>query len=135
METEQGKQYQEMPEVDVLTVQDKRILPGTMKEILVHANLGHKGIRLITPLAGGDLHCIHLKAICLMTKQPQSNTEDKAITVKQQKKNENGCCFRTYIAYNASHDTIILPKNKLVGQCQLILQPNKAAYQQELSAM
>ena len=39
------------------------------------------------------------------------------------------------MAYNASHDTIILPKNKLVGRCQLILQPSKAAYQQELSAM
>ena len=34
-----------------------------------------------------------------------------------------------------SYDTIILPKNKLIGQCQLILQPNKAAYHQELSAM
>ena len=34
------------------------------------------------------------------------------------------------MAYNASHDTIILPKNKLVGQCKLILQPNEAAYQQ-----
>ena len=37
--------------------------------------------------------------------------------------------------YNESHDTIILPKNKLVGQCQLILQPNEKAYHQELSAM
>ena len=34
-----------------------------------------------------------------------------------------------------SHETIILPKNQLVGQCQLILQPNEVAYQQELSAM
>ena len=39
------------------------------------------------------------------------------------------------MAYNASHDTIILPKNMLVGQCQLILQPNEAEYQQELSTM
>ena len=39
------------------------------------------------------------------------------------------------MVYNASHDTIILPKNKLVGQFQLILQPNEMAYHQELSAM
>ena len=39
------------------------------------------------------------------------------------------------MAYNTSHDTIILPKNKLVGQCQLIVQPNEAAYHKELSAM
>ena len=39
------------------------------------------------------------------------------------------------MAYNASHDTIILSKNKLVGQYQLILQPCEAAYHQELSAM
>ena len=121
--------------MDVRTVQEERIPPGTMKEILVHANLGHKGIGLITPLAGGDLCCIHLKAICLMTKQPQNNEEDKAMTAKQQKKNEQGRHFGTYMAYNASHDTIILPKNKLVGQCQLILQPDEAAYHQELSAM
>ena len=30
---------------------------------------------------------------------------------------------------------MILPKNQLVGQCQLVLQPNEVAYQQELSAM
>ena len=77
METDQGKGYQEMPEVDIQTVQDKRIPPGTMKEILVHANLGHKGIRLITPSAEGDLCCIHPKSICLMTKQPQNNAEAK----------------------------------------------------------
>ena len=107
----------------------------TMKEILVHANLGHEGIRLITPAAGGDLCCIHPKAICLMIEQPQNKVEDKAMTVKQQKKNEQGRHFGTYMAYNSSHDTIILPKNKLVGQCQLILQPDKAAYHQELSTI
>ena len=31
MECDQGKQYQEMPEVDVRIVQNKKILPGTMK--------------------------------------------------------------------------------------------------------
>ena len=106
-----------------------------MKEILVHANLGHKGIGLITPLVGGDLRCINPKAICLMTKQPLNNAEDKVMTVKQQKKNEQGRHFGTYKAYNASHDTIILPKNQLIGQCQLILQPDEAAYHQEQSAM
>ena len=106
-----------------------------MKEILVHANVEHERIGLITPLAGGDLHCIHPKAICLMTEQPQDNVEDKAMMAKHQKKNEQGCRFGTYMVYNASHDTIILPKNKLVGQCQLILQPDKAEYHQELSAM
>ena len=51
------------------------------------------------------------------------------------KTNENEHHFGTYMAYNASHDTIILSKNKLVGQYQLILQPCEAAYHQELSAM
>ena len=106
-----------------------------MKEILVQVNLGHEGVRLITPAPGGDLHCIHPKAISLMTERPLSELEDRPMTKKQQKKNENGCRFRTYMVYNASHDTIILPKNKLVGQCQLILQPNEKAYHQELSAM
>ena len=70
-----------------------------------------------------------------MTEQPQNKVEEKAMMVKQQKKNKQGHRFGTYMAYNASHDTIILPKNKLVGQCQLILQPDEAAYHQELSAM
>ena len=94
-----------------------------MKEILVHANLGHKGIGLFTPVAGEDLCCIHPKAISLMTKQPLNDSEGRPMTVKQRKKNENGHHIGTYIAYNASHNTIILPKNKLVGKCQLILQP------------
>lgn len=57
------------------------------------------------------------------------------MTVKLQKKNEQGCHFGTYMAYNTSHDTSILPKNKLVGQFQLILQPDEAAYHQEISVM
>ena len=116
-------------------VQDERIPLGTMKEILVHVNLGHEGVGLIMPVAGGDLHCIHPIAISLMTERPLNDSEDRSMTVKKRMKNENGCHFRTYFAYNASHDTIILPKNKLVGQCQLILQPNKVAYHQELSPM
>ena len=132
MECGQEKQYQEMPEEDIRMVRDKKILPGTMKEILVQANLGHKGVGLIRPAPGGDLRCIHPKAISLMTEWPLSELEDR---LKQWKKNKNRRRFRTYMVYNTSHDTIILPKNKLVGQCQLILQPNKKAYHQELSAM
>ena len=113
----------------------KRIPPGTMKRILVHANLRHKGIGLITPATGGDLHCIHPKAISLMTERLLQEMEEGPITEKQRKKNENGRCYGTYAAYNASYETIILPKNKLIGQCQLILQPSEEVYQQELSAM
>ena len=124
-----------MPELDLRLLYEEKIPPGTMKEILEHANLGHKGIGLITPATGGDLRCIHPKAISLMTERPLQETEEGPITEKQMKKNENGRRYATYAAYNASHETIILPKNKLVGQCQLILQPSEAAYQQELSAM
>ena len=106
MEDDHGKRYQEIP-----------------------------GIGLITPATGGDLRCKHSKAISLMTENPLQDSEEGPITDKQRKKNKNRCRFGMYMAYNTSHDKIILPKNKLVGQCQLILQPNKAAYQQELSAM
>ena len=70
-----------------------------------------------------------------MTEWWLQETEEGPITEKQRKKNENRRCYGTYAAYNTSHETIILPKNKLVGQCQLILQPSEGAYQQELSAM
>ena len=116
-------------------VYEEKISPGTMKEILVQANLGHEGIGLITPVTGGDLYCIHPKAISLMTERPLQETEEGPITEKQRKKNENGSRYRMYGAYNASHETIILSKKKLVGQCLLILQPSEAAYQQELSAL
>ena len=106
-----------------------------MKEILVHANLGHEGIGLITPATGGDLCCVHPKAISLMTERPLQDLEEGPITEKQQKKNKNGRRFGMYMAYNTNHDTIMLPKKKLVGQCQLILQPSEVAYHQELSAM
>ena len=34
-----------------------------------------------------------------------------------------------------SHDTIVIPKNKLVGLCRLILQLSKESYHQELSVI
>ena len=37
MEEIKGKHYQAMPKVDVRTVQEEKIKPGTMREILVHA--------------------------------------------------------------------------------------------------
>ena len=82
MENDQRKQYQEMPKVDVRIVQDKKIPPGTMKKIVVQANIGHKGVRLITPAPGGDLYCIHPKAISLMTEWPLSQSEDRQMTAK-----------------------------------------------------
>ena len=45
-----GKCYQPMPEVYVRTIQEEKINPGTMREILVHANMGHEGINLISPV-------------------------------------------------------------------------------------
>ena len=82
-EDDHGKRYQEMPEVDIRMVHKEKILPGTMKEILVHANLGHIGVRLITPVTRGDLRCIHPKANSLMTKQPLHDMEEGPITEKQ----------------------------------------------------
>ena len=34
---------------------------------------------------------------------------DKSMTAKQKNKVENGQRFRTYMVYNASQDTIVLP--------------------------
>ena len=76
-------------------VYEEKIPPGTMKDILVHANLGHKGIGLIPPATGGDLCCIHPKAISLMTECPLQDSEEGPITEKQQKKNEKGRHFGT----------------------------------------
>ena len=61
-----------MPEVDIRIVQEETIPLGTMKEILVQANLGHEGIKLITLAPGGDLNCTHPKGISLMTEKPPS---------------------------------------------------------------
>ena len=87
IEDDQGKRYLEMPEVNVRMVYEDKIPSGTMKEILVHAKLGHEGIGLITPATGGDLRCIHLKAISLMTEWLLQETEEGPITDKQRKKN------------------------------------------------
>ena len=67
IEDVQGKCYQEMPQVDVPMVREEKIPPGTMKQILVHASLGHEGIGLLMPITGGDLRCMHPKAKSLMT--------------------------------------------------------------------
>ena len=40
-----------------------------------------------------------------------------------------------YAVYNTSQEVIMLPKNQIVGRCQLILQPNKGAYLQEMAAI
>ena len=67
-----------------------------------------------------------------MTEQPLQATKKDPI-VFSRKGNEDMRQYATYAAYNTSHETIILPKNQLVGQYQLILQPNEGVYQQELS--
>ena len=45
-----GKRYQAMPEVDVRTVREEKIKPGTMTKILVHANVGYEGVSLVLPV-------------------------------------------------------------------------------------
>ena len=70
-----------------------------------------------------------------MTTQQLQEKVDGPPTEKQRLKNKNGRRYATYAAYNTSHDTILLPKNQIVGRCQLILQPSKGAYLQELSAI
>ena len=87
-------------------VHDEKIPPGTMKEILVHASLGHEGISLITPMIGGHIRCMYPKAISLMTERPMQEIEEGPITEKQRKKNKNGGQNVTYAAYNTSHETI-----------------------------
>ena len=74
-------------------------------------------------------------AINLIAEWPLGESEDKPMNVEQQQRNEKVRRFGIYMVHNSSHDTIVLPKNKLVGQCQLILQPSEEAYHQELSAM
>ena len=123
-----GKRYQAMPEMDVRVARDEKIPPGTMKEILVHTGIGHEGICLITPLVEGDIRCIYPRAISLMTEQPLQATKKDPIAFSR-KGNKDMRQYATYAAYNTSHETIILPKNQLVGQCQLILQSNEGAYQ------
>ena len=70
-----------------------------------------------------------------MTNRPLQEEANGPMTEKQRQKNKKGRRFATYAVYNTSHETIILPKNQIVGRCQLILQPNEGAYLQEMSAM
>ena len=130
-----GKRYQLMPELDVGTIQEEKINPGTMREILVHTNIGHEGIGLILPVWDLDNRCMYPQAISLMTTRPLQEKVEGPITEKQQQRNKNGRRYATYAVYNTRHEVITLPKNQIVGQCQLILQPNKGAYLQEMAAM
>ena len=106
-----------------------------MTEILVHANLGHEGVCLIAPVWNLDNRCMYPRAISLMTTRPLQEEVNGPITEKQSRRNKKGRRYATYAVYNTSHETIILPKNQIVGRCQLILQPNEGAYLQEMSAM
>ena len=124
-----------MPKVDVRTVREEKIKPGTMTEILVHANMGYEGVSLISPVWNLDNRCIYPGAISLMTTQPLQEEVNWPMTEKQRQINKKGHRYATYAVYNTSHETIILPKNQIVGRCQLILQPNEGAYLQEMLAM
>ena len=106
-----------------------------MKEILVHANTGHEGASLISPIWDLDNRCMYLRAISLMMTRPLQEKVDGPITEKQRQRNKNGRRYATYAAYNTSHETIFLPKNQIVGRCQLIFQPSEGVYLQEISAM
>ena len=98
-----GKHYQAMLKVDVRTVQEEKIPPGTMKEILVHANTGHEGTSLITPIWDLDNRCMHPRAISLMTTQPLQEEVDGPITEKERQRNKNGCRYAPSAAYDTSH--------------------------------
>ena len=92
-----------------------------MREILVHANIGHEGVSLISPVWDLDNRCMYPRAISLMTTRPLQEKVDGPITEKQRQRNKNGRRYATYAVYNISHEVIILPKNQIVGRCQLIL--------------
>ena len=119
-----GKRYQLMPEVDIRTIREEKINPGTMREILVHANMEHDGIGLISPVWDLDNRCMYPRAISLMTTRPLQEKGESPITEKQRQRNKNGQRYVTYAVYNTSNETITLHKNQIVGRCQLILQPN-----------
>ena len=57
------------------------------------------------------------------------------MTAKQRHKVEKGRRVATYAVYNMSHEAIVLPKNQIMGRCQLILQPSEGGYLQEMAAM
>ena len=75
--------YQAMPEVDVRMVREEKIKPGTMTEILVHANLGYEGVSLISPVWNLDNRCMYPRAISLMTTRPLQEEVNGPITEKQ----------------------------------------------------
>ena len=90
MEEEKGKRYQAMPEVDVRTIQEEKINPVTMREILVHANMGHDEISLISPVWDLDNRCMYPRAISLMTARPLQEKVDGPITEKKRQRNNAG---------------------------------------------
>ena len=61
--------------MDIRIVRDEKILLGMIKEILVHTGIGHEGICLITPIVEGDMRCMYLRAISLMTEKPLQETK------------------------------------------------------------
>ena len=65
-----------MPEVDVRTVQEEKIKLGTMREILVHANIGYEGVSLISPVWDLDNRCMYPRAISLMMTRPLQEKMD-----------------------------------------------------------
>ena len=92
-----------MPEVDVQTIREEKINPGMMREILVHANIGHEGISLISPVWDLDNRCMYPRAISLTTTRPLQVKVDGPITEKQRQRNKNGRRYATYAVYSTSH--------------------------------
>ena len=129
------KRYQPMPKVDVRTIREEKINPGTMREILVHADMGHDGNGLLSPVWDLDNRCMYPRAISLMTNKPLQEKVDGPRMEKQRQRNKRGRRYATYAVYNTSHEVITLPKNQIVGRCQLIPQPNEGAYLQEMAAI
>ena len=106
-----------------------------MKDILLYANIGQERASLISSIWDRDNRCMYPRAVCLMTTRLLQEKVDGPITEKQRQRNKNGCRYATYAAYNTSHEIIFLPKNQIVGRCQLIFQPSEGAYLQEISAI
>ena len=101
-EENDGRRYSEMPEMDVRTVQDEKLEPGTMRKIVVQADLGHEGAVLISPIRDLDSRYICLRTISLMTERPLQAEEHRPITAKQRHKIEKGKRVATYAVYNMS---------------------------------
>ena len=86
-----------------------------MREILVHVNMGHDRISLISPVWEPDNRCMYPQAISLMTARPIQEKVDGPITEKQQQRNKCRRRYATYAIYNTSHEVITLPKNQIVS--------------------